>query len=45
MEAAGRLKKIPFADKAAMKKAADPVMAEYAKEIGATDIYNKINSM
>ena len=28
-----------------MKKLADPVMAEYAKEIGATEIYNKINSM
>ena len=24
---------------------ADPVMAEYAKDIGASDIYNKINSM
>jgi len=45
MQAAGRLKMIPFADKAAMKKLADPVMAEYAKEIGATEIYNKINAM
>ncbi len=45
MEKAGRLKKIPFADRAAMKKLADPVMAEYAKEIGAEAIYNKINSM
>jgi TRAP-type C4-dicarboxylate transport system substrate-binding protein len=45
LEKAGKLKKIPFADKAAMKKAADPVMAEYAKEIGAEAIYNKINSM
>ena len=35
MEKAGKLKRIPFADRAAMKKAADPVMAEYAKEIGA----------
>ena len=35
MEAAGKLKKIPFADRAAMKKLADPVMADYAKEIGA----------
>jgi TRAP-type transport system periplasmic protein len=42
---AGKAKLIPFADKAAMKKAADPVMAEYAKEIGADAIYNKINSM
>src|SRR4051812_32416234 len=45
LEAAGKLKKIPFADRAAMKKAADPVMAEYAKEIGAEAIYNKINSL
>jgi TRAP-type C4-dicarboxylate transport system substrate-binding protein len=45
MEKAGKLKRIPFADRAAMKKAADPVMAEYAKEIGAESIYNKINAM
>src|SRR4051812_29274578 len=45
MQAAGKLKMIPFADRAAMKKAADPVMAEYAKEIGAEAIYSKINSM
>jgi len=45
MEKAGRLKRIPFADRAAMKKAADPVMQEYAKEIGAEGIYAKINSM
>ena len=45
LEKAGKLKQIPFADRAAMKKAADPVMAEYAKEIGADAIYNKINSM
>jgi TRAP-type transport system periplasmic protein len=45
MEKSGKLKKIPFADRAAMKKAVDPVMAEYAKEIGAEAIYNKINSM
>jgi hypothetical protein len=45
MQAAGKLKMIPFTDRAAMKKAADPVMAEYAKDIGAEAIYNKINSM
>src|SRR3977135_3436783 len=44
MEKSGKLKRIPFADRAAMKKAADPVMADYAKEIGAESIYNKINS-
>ncbi len=45
MEKAGKLKKIPFTDHAAMKKAVDPVMADYAKEIGADAIYKKINSM
>ena len=45
LEKAGKLKKIPFTDRAAMKKLADPVMADYAKEIGAEAIYAKINSM
>ena len=45
LEKAGKLKRIPFTDRAQMKKLADPVMAEYAKEIGADAIYNKINSM
>ena len=45
LQAAGKLKMIPFADRAQMKKLADPVMADYAKEIGADAIYNKINSM
>ena len=45
LEKAGKMKKIPFADHAAMKKLADPVMADYAKDIGAEAIYNKINSM
>ena len=44
-EKAGKLKRIPFADRAQMKKLADPVMAEYAKEIGAEAIYAKINAM
>ena len=35
LQAAGKLKMIPFADRAQMKKLADPVMADYAKEIGA----------
>ena len=45
MEKAGKLKRMPFADRAAMKKLADPVMAEYAKEIGADAIFDKINAM
>jgi len=28
-----------------MKQLADPVMAAYAKEIGAEDIYKKINAI
>jgi len=45
LEKAGKLKRIPFADRDAMKKAVDPVMADYAKEIGAEAIYAKINGM
>ena len=45
LEKAGKLKKIPFTDRAQMKKLADPVMADYAKEIGADQIYAKINAM
>lgn len=45
LEKAGKLKRIPFNDRAEMKKLVDPVMAAYAKEIGAEDIYNKINAL
>jgi tripartite ATP-independent transporter DctP family solute receptor len=45
LEKAGKLKRIPFADRAAMKKAVDPVMAAYAKEIEADAIYQKINAI
>jgi len=45
LEKAGKLKRIPFADRAAMKKLVDPVMAAYAKEIGADAIYAKINAI
>lgn len=45
LEKAGRLKRIPFKDRAAMKKAVDPVLIEYAKEVGATEIYEKINAI
>jgi tripartite ATP-independent transporter DctP family solute receptor len=45
LEKTGKLKRVPFADRAQMKKLADPVMAAYAKEIGAEDIYNKINNL
>ena len=42
MEKAGKLKRIPFADRAQMQKIVDPVMAAYAKEIGADAIHAKI---
>jgi tripartite ATP-independent transporter DctP family solute receptor len=45
MEKAGKLKRVPFADRDAMKKAVDPVMAAYAKEIDAEAIYAKINAI
>jgi TRAP-type transport system periplasmic protein len=44
MEKAGKLKRIPFADRARMKSLVDPVIAAYAKEIGAEAIYTKINA-
>jgi TRAP-type C4-dicarboxylate transport system substrate-binding protein len=45
LEKAGKLKRIPFADAAQMKMLVDPVMADYAKEIGADGIYAKINAI
>ena len=45
MEKAGKLKKVPFTDRDQMKKLADPVMADYAKEIGADAIFQKINAI
>jgi tripartite ATP-independent transporter DctP family solute receptor len=42
LEAAGRLKRIPFADRAPMKNLVDPVMAAYAKEIDASAVHEKI---
>jgi TRAP-type transport system periplasmic protein len=45
LEKAGKLKRIPFADRAEMKKIVDPVIAAYAKEIGADAILAKINAI
>ena len=45
MEKAGKLKRIAFTDRAQMKKLVDPVMADYAKEIGADAIFQKINAV
>src|SRR5881394_3724870 len=43
LEKAGKLKRVPFEERDAMKKLADPVMASYAKEISAEGIFEKIN--
>jgi TRAP-type C4-dicarboxylate transport system substrate-binding protein len=45
LEKGGKLKRIKFTERDAMKKATDPVMTAYAKEIGADGIYEKINKM
>lgn len=45
LEKEGKLKRIPFADRAEMKKLVDPVMQAYAKEIGADAILAKINAI
>jgi TRAP-type transport system periplasmic protein len=41
----GKLKQVPFAQRAEMQKLVDPVMAAYAKEVGADAIYAKINAL
>ncbi|MET0681179.1 MAG: TRAP transporter substrate-binding protein [Burkholderiales bacterium] len=45
MEKEGKIKRIPFADRAQMKQAVDPVIAAYAKEVGADGILAKINAI
>ncbi|HZM37263.1 MAG TPA: TRAP transporter substrate-binding protein [Burkholderiales bacterium] len=45
LEKEGKLKRVPFAGRDQMKKLVDPVMAAYAKEIGAEAILAKINSI
>jgi TRAP-type C4-dicarboxylate transport system substrate-binding protein len=45
LEKVGRLRRIEFADRAAMKRMVDPVMAAYAKEIEADGILNRINAL
>jgi hypothetical protein len=36
---------VPFKDRAEMNKLVAPVMAEYAKEIGAGEIFDKIAAL
>ena len=45
LEKAGKLKRIPFVDRAQMKKLVDPVIEAYAREIGADAIFAKINAV
>jgi tripartite ATP-independent transporter DctP family solute receptor len=45
LEKAGKLKRVPFADRDAMKKLVDPVMAAYSKEISADKIFAAINDI
>jgi hypothetical protein len=36
---------VAFSERAQMQKLVEPVMAAYAKEVGAETIYNKINAL
>ena len=45
LEKSGKLKRIAFTDRAQMKKAVDPVIEAYAKEIGADQILARINAI
>jgi tripartite ATP-independent transporter DctP family solute receptor len=45
MEKEGKLKRVPFAGRDQMKRLVDPVMAEYAREIGAEAILARINAI
>ena len=45
LETAGRLKKIPFTERAQMNAAVQPVMVAYAKEIDAEGIHNRISTL
>jgi TRAP-type transport system periplasmic protein len=45
LEKAGKLKRVPFKDRAEMAKLVAPVMASYAKEIGAEKIFEQIQAI
>jgi len=45
LEAEGRLRRIPFADRPAMLAAVAPVMAAYAREIEAENIFSRISAL
>ncbi|MBL8831628.1 MAG: TRAP transporter substrate-binding protein [Rhodospirillales bacterium] len=45
LEKAGKLKRVPFADRGELKKLVDPVIAAYAKEVDADKIFAQINAI
>lgn len=45
LEGEGRLRRIPFTDRAAMQTAVAPVMAAYAREIDAENIFSRIHAL
>jgi TRAP-type C4-dicarboxylate transport system substrate-binding protein len=45
LESAGRLRRIPFTERAQMNAAVQPVMAAYAREIDAEGIHTRIASL
>jgi TRAP-type C4-dicarboxylate transport system substrate-binding protein len=45
LESEGKLKRVEFTDREALKTAVDPVLQAYAEEIGAADILAKINAI
>lgn len=45
MEQAGKLKTVYFEDRAALIKAAGPVKMEYARELGAEEVLERINAI
>jgi tripartite ATP-independent transporter DctP family solute receptor len=45
LEKAGKLKRVPFTQRAEMKKLVDPIITAYAKEVEADEILTKINAI
>jgi TRAP-type C4-dicarboxylate transport system substrate-binding protein len=45
LERAGRLRRVEFTERAALKRAVDPVMVAYAREVDAEQIFARINAI
>ncbi|HXV08379.1 MAG TPA: TRAP transporter substrate-binding protein [Burkholderiales bacterium] len=45
LEKAGKLKRVAFAGRERMKQLVDPVMAAYARDIGASSVLDRINAI